>query len=251
MVREEESTADLTRAAMTPLRIRVFQHVPFEDIGSMDPWARGRGHRVERTRFHAGDAPPPADAYDWLIVMGGPMGARDEDRLPWMAGEKRAIEAALSAGKAVLGICLGAQLIADVLGAEVRRNRHPEIGWFPVTLSPDALRGPLADAFPPSFTAFHWHGDTFAIPAGAVPLGSSAACDNQGFLIGDRVLALQFHPEVTSAGMEDLLRACGHELRPGPFVQDAAAIRAGIGAAPGLNAMMDRACGLLERALIA
>jgi GMP synthase-like glutamine amidotransferase len=236
---------------MTPLRIRVFQHVPFEGIGCMDPWARARGHRVEHTRFHAGDVPPPAGAYDWLIVMGGPMGARDEGRLPWMAGEKRAIEAALAAGKAVLGVCLGAQLIADVLGAEVRRNRQAEIGWFPVTLSGEALRSPLAEAFPASFTAFHWHGDTFSIPAGAVPLGSSAACDNQGFLLGDRVLALQFHPEVTAAGVEDLLRECAHELRPGAYVQDAASIRAGIAAAPGLNGMMDRACALLERPILA
>lgn len=249
MGREEEPPANLIREAMPPLRIRVFQHVPFEDIGSMEPWARSRGHLVEHTRFHAGDAPPPEDAYDWLIVMGGPMGARDEDRLPWMAGEKRAIEAALSAGKAVLGVCLGAQLIADVLGAEVRRNRQAEIGWFPVALSPEALRSPLAQAFPPAFTTFHWHGDTFSIPAGATPLGSSAACDNQGFLSGDRVLALQFHPEITAGGMEGLLRECGHELRPGPSVQDAEAIRAGIGAAPSLNAMMDRACSLLERAL--
>lgn len=214
----------------------------------MQSWAESRGHTLSYTRFHAGGNPPPQEGYDLLLVMGGPMGVRDEESLPWLKGEKRAIEAALKAGRSVLGICLGAQLMADVMGAQVVRNRQPEIGWFPVELGARALRTWMAEVFPPRFTAFHWHGDTFDLPSGAVSLGSSEACANQGFLYGHNALALQFHPEVTEAGMEDLLRECGGELRPGPFVQDAAAIRAGAHHAPGLNAMIARACMVLQNA---
>lgn len=232
------------------LDIRVFQHVPFEGIGSMAAWVAERGHRLSHTRFHEGDRPPGPSAYDLLIVMGGPMGVHDDATLPWMAEEKRALAAALEAGKAVLGVCLGAQLLAHALRARVTRNLLPEIGWHPVRLS-EAARGTwLSEAFPPEFTAFHWHGDTFAPPAGAVPLGSSEACAQQGFLHGDRVLALQFHPEVTADSLEALVGACGHELRPGPFVQDAETLRKGLAHAPSLNAMMARALGALELACL-
>jgi GMP synthase-like glutamine amidotransferase len=223
--------------------------VPFEGIGSMAAWASEDGHSVAHTRFFAGELPPARPDFDMLIVMGGPMGANDDALLPWMHAEKAAIAAALAGGKAILGVCLGAQLLASVLGAPVTRNREAEIGWHPVRLSPEARGTWLAEAFPERFTAFHWHGDTFALPAGAVPFGASEACAGQGFLHGDRVLALQFHPEVTPASMEDLLRECGGELRPAPFIQDAAALRAGIGLAPELNAMMARACRRLAAAV--
>jgi GMP synthase-like glutamine amidotransferase len=233
-----------------PLRIRVFQHVPFEDIGSLAAWARERGHDVAYTRFHAGEAAPDPSAYDFLIVMGGPMGVHDGDRLPWLGGEKRALRAALDAGRSVLGICLGAQLIADVLGAPVTRNPQAEIGWFPVELAPAARDSWISEIFPGSFPAFHWHGDTFAIPAGYVPLGSSAACRNQGFLGGMRanVLGLQFHPEATAESVASLAEACADELRPAPFVQDGEALRAGVRHAPALNAMLGRACDRLAAA---
>src|SRR3712207_6761729 len=116
---------------MTPakLRIQVFQHVSFEGLGSMESWAASRGHAVACTRFFAGDKPPAPEAYDMLIVMGGPMGVHDEAELPWLKDEKRAMAAALKAGKPMLGVCLGAQLLADVLGARVAKNREREIGW--------------------------------------------------------------------------------------------------------------------------
>ncbi len=230
------------------LDIRVFEHVPFEGLGSMAGWAAQRGHRVAYTRFHAGETPPAPSVYDLLIVMGGPMGVHDEGVLPWMRDEKRALDAALRSGKAVLGVCLGAQLLADVLGAPVTRNPFPEIGWHPVRLAPEAGGTWLSEAFPASFTAFHWHGDTFALPEGAVPLGSSEACARQGFLHGDRVLALQFHPEATPESLDALVEACGHELSPGPYIQDAETLRRGLVHAPAANAMMARALGFLERA---
>jgi GMP synthase-like glutamine amidotransferase len=185
------------------------------------------------------------------VVMGGPMGVHDEAELPWLRDEKRAIEAALKRGAAVLGVCLGAQLLAHVLGAEVAPNRAKEIGWFPVDLSPEASDTWLGRVFPARFTPFHWHGDTFGIPHGAVALGRSEACANQGFLHGENALGLQFHPEVTAEGLAGLMAHCGPELSiagtdRGRYVQSAEALRAGLSGTPALNAMMAQACECLE-----
>lgn len=239
-------------AAPRPLHVQVFQHVPFEGLGSMEEWFRGRGHRLSYVRFFAGELPDPErPRADWLIVMGGPMGVHDEAEFPWLAREKRALREALDRGAAVLGVCLGAQLLAHVLGAEVRPNGQKEIGWFPVELSPAARAAWPGKAFPDRFVPFHWHGDTFAIPAGAVPLGSSSACANQGFLWGERALGLQFHPEVTPASLEALIRECGDELAlagtaRGRSVQDADSLRAGLPGASALNAIMADVCLKLE-----
>jgi GMP synthase-like glutamine amidotransferase len=237
---------------MRRLRIHVFQHVAFEGPGALGPWALARGHSLSYTRLYAGGAPPAPDEYDWLIVMGGPMGVHDEKELPWLIAEKRALEAVLKTRKPVLGICLGAQLLADVLGARVTKNPEREIGWFPVELDAAARATWLGEAMPASFTPFHWHGDTFGIPQGAVPLGSSGACAHQGFLFGDRVLGWQFHPEVTRESLEALIENCGAELKADPsrgagrFVQDAAALRAGLVGAPVLNKMAGEVCVRLE-----
>jgi len=151
----------------------------------------------------------------------------------------------------VLGICLGAQLMAHVLGAEVKPNASKEIGWFPVGLSEGAKATWLGRVCPESFTPFHWHGDTFGIPDGAVPLGSSAACANQGYLWRERALGLQFHPEVTPASLDSLIGACGGELalagtERGRYVRDAEGLRAGLPGAADLNGMMGRICSRLE-----
>ncbi len=128
------------------MRIHSLQHVPFEGLGSIEAWARDRGHSLTVTRFWAGDALPPPGALDWLIVMGGPMSVHDEAERSWLKAEKRFLRAALDAGKRVLGICLGAQLLAEAMGARIARARAKEIGWFPVTLTPEARAG-LLDMF--------------------------------------------------------------------------------------------------------
>lgn len=204
-----------------PLRLHSLQHVTFEDLAAIAPWAQARGGRCTTTRLFAGEPLPDLEAIDWLVVMGGPMNIHDEERYPWLTAEKRFIDRALAAGKTVLGICLGAQLIAHVLGAKVVRGAHPEIGWFPVVKDPEADQAAVGRALPDTFTAFHWHGDTFELPRGAVSLGSSAACACQGFIHAERVLGLQFHLETTALSATALIRHCADEIGDGPYEQSA------------------------------
>jgi len=201
------------------VKIHVLQHVPFEGPAAVGAWAESRGHALEATRFFAEGRLPGIADFDRLVVLGGPMNVYEEDIHPWLAREKQFIGEAVSAGKSVVGICLGAQLIAVVLGAKVRRNPHREIGWFPVTWTEQARRSPAFRDLPEQQATFHWHGDTFDLPEGAVHLARSEACENQAFLFRDRVLGLQFHLESTPESVRLLAENCGDELVPAPHVQ--------------------------------
>lgn len=204
----------------SPLKIHYLQHVPFEDPGFILHWASARGYTVTGTRFYAGGRLPAPQSFDLLVVMGGPMSVGDDDRYSWLAGEKRFIGAAIEAGKTVLGVCLGAQLIADVLGGRVYRNQYPEIGWFPVRLTHEGKESSFFRVLPTEFLAFHWHGDTFSIPSTCVRTAESDACANQAFEYDGRVFGLQFHLETTLEGIHALLENCSSELKPGPYVQN-------------------------------
>ena len=157
---------------------------------------------------------------DALVIMGGPMGIYDYTENPWLRDEKSFIKQAIEAEKPVLGICLGAQLLADVLGAHVYDNGHREMGWYPVKVvrteenKPEFLRG-----LPEEITVFNWHSRTFDLPAGAVHLFRSEGCKNQGFIFNGRVVALQFHPEVHKERVESMIGRFGGELGNGPFIQ--------------------------------
>jgi GMP synthase-like glutamine amidotransferase len=201
------------------MRIHYLQHVPFEDAANVAVWARERGHAVARTLLYAGERLPDLASFDWLVIMGGPMNVYEEDRYPFLAGEKRFLRAALKAGKPTLGICLGAQLMADALGGRVTRNEHREIGWFPVSLTAAGAASPLFSGFPSSFEAFHWHGDTFSLPPGAIHLARSEACENQAFQWGDRALGLQFHLDYSRDAIAAMVGSCADELVAGPFVE--------------------------------
>ena len=199
------------------MRIHWLQHADFEDLGCIGPWLEAEGHVVSGTRLYAGETPPAVSAFDALIVMGGPMNIYEYDRHPWLRGEKALIRGAVDAGKRVLGICLGAQLLADVLGGPVTRNAESEIGWFPLQLSEAGRRSPFFAGLPPRFTGFHWHGDTYALPPGAECLARSEGCAQQAFSLGEHVLGLQFHLEVARANAEEWFR---HERpQPARYVQ--------------------------------
>lgn len=216
------------------MQVHWLQHVAFEGLGSIADWAQARGHTLVPVRLWAGAELPPPAVIELLVVMGGPMSVGDEAEFPWLRVEKQFLRAVIAAGRPVLGICLGAQLLADVLGAPVTRNPHKEIGWFPVHRVGPAAGWP----WPESTLAFHWHGDTFGIPPGARHLAASAACAHQAFLYDNRVLGLQFHLETTAASARDLLDHCAHELVPGPCIQDRQAILAGIPQAAACNQLL-------------
>jgi GMP synthase-like glutamine amidotransferase len=220
------------------MNIHWLQHVPFEGLGAIEKWSGKRGHTLSSTRLFAGDPLPQNDQFGMLVVMGGPMGIYDEQEYPWLIAEKSFIRATIEAGRPVLGICLGAQLIADVLGARVSANTQKEIGWFPVT-STDAVPDVLTGILPEKQTVFHWHGDTFDLPADAIHLYSSNACRNQAFLFKDRVLGLQFHLETTLESAMPLMQNCRNELVPGPWIQTEQEILEGIEKFAGINETMD------------
>ena len=226
------------------IRVHYLQHVPFEGIGCIADWAATRGCSVTGTRLFAGEVLPTVASFDWLLIMGGPMSVHDEAEYRWLAREKRFVRRALQAGRTAIGVCLGAQLIAEALGAPVTRNPVKEIGWFPVGKHPraDSLR--LLRDMPRELVPLHWHGETFGLPEGAVPLFRSAACENQGFLYDGRVLALQFHLEIEPRGLKALIANCPGDLKTGPFVQAPADMLA---VNPRFERANDVSCALLDR----
>jgi GMP synthase-like glutamine amidotransferase len=231
----------------TPMKVHWFQHVPFEGLGAIEAWLLARGHTLSCTRFYAEETPPAnSGGFDWLIVMGGPMNVYQCDIHPWLSSEKHLIREAITAGKRVLGICLGAQLIADVLGGKVYQNGEREIGWLPVRTVSAGVSSSFA--FPEETLVFHWHGDTFSLPPGSVWLAESDGCVHQAFAVGTRVLGLQFHLEMTAAGVSRITQACANELAPGRYVQPAdIIISQGKQNEPAMAKLLDRLLTVLEQ----
>jgi GMP synthase-like glutamine amidotransferase len=151
--------------------------------------------------------------------MGGPMSVNDEKKYPWLAAEKKLIRQAIAEDKTVIGICLGAQLIAESLGAKVYQNDQKEIGWFPIKLTSEAIQHKLFFNLQNPITVFHWHGDTFDIPGNAIHLATSKACKNQGFLYQNKILGLQFHLETTKESLHQMIINGRDELVNGQYIQ--------------------------------
>lgn len=209
---------------MKPRRIHYFQHVPFEGLGCIEAWANEKDYMLTATKFYEAVQLPRLENIDWLIIMGGPMSVHDKATHPWLQAEKAFIKQAIDAGKTVIGICLGAQAIAEVLGANVYPNTCKEIGWFDVTKT--KTESFLLQHLPQTFPVFHWHGETFDLPEGAQHLLQSEACVNQAFLYKDNVLGLQFHFETTLESVTQMIKHERHELVPDTYVQSEATILA-------------------------
>ena len=204
---------------MKKIRIHYFQHVVHEGLGSIEEWISLSGHSLTSTRFFESAKLPEISDIDWLIIMGGPMNVHNEEQFPWLADEKKFIRHAVDAGKTVLGICLGSQLISVVLGARVYQNSEKEIGWFDIELTSFAQSCNLFFDMGSRLKVFHWHGDTFDLPEDAIHLASSAGCKNQAFIYNGKVLALQFHLETTCDSLLEMIERGRKELTTGKYVQ--------------------------------
>ncbi len=210
------------------MKFLFLQHVPFETPGKIQDYVVSRGYRYSFVKFFESWVLPSPNENDVIVVMGGPMNIYEYEKYPWLKEEKKFLEEVIKADKKVLGICLGAQLLADVLGGKIIKNREKEIGWFDVGLTKEGLRSPIFRGFPERFPAFHWHGDMFTIPDCAIRLAYSEACDNQAFIYGNNVVGLQFHFETTPELVENLLTFAKSDLSGGgKFVQTPRKIREG------------------------
>ena len=200
------------------MKIHYLQHDDLVQACTIEQWATEQGIVLSNTQVHKGEAFPDTSDFDLLIILGGRMGAYEEDTYPWLMEEKWFIKRAIAENKYVLGLCLGAQILADVLGGLVHPHVQYEIGWWPVHFSPQ-IEGSLLKGVPNTIHLFEFHGDTFTLPLGVKLLASSEGCENQAFIYNDRVLALQFHPEVSVENMKLLAQAVGNV--EGPYSQPA------------------------------
>jgi len=184
-------------------RVLVFQHVAVEPLGTLDALIRARGHRIRFHNFERDpDAQPNVERYRGLIVLGGPMNVEDQNRRPHLKTELRSIERALEQGKPVLGICLGAQLLAHVLGAPVQRHRQAEIGWYDMHMSAEGRSDPVLGAAGERLPVFQWHSYAYELPHGATHLARTETCEQQAFRFGSNAYGFQFHLEADAEVIE-------------------------------------------------
>ena len=199
------------------MRAHCFQHVSFEGLGSIERFLKAHHFEISYTRFYEDVRLPNLEEIDFLIIMGGPMSVNDEDKFSWLKAEKQFIRAFIKTKKPVLGICLGAQLIASSMGTKVYPNTYKEIGWFPIEVA--SAHEIMTFHFPISTTVFHWHGETFDLPPNAIHLAKNKTCNNQAFQLGNHTIGLQFHLEMTKKTLHEMVMNSKDELIVSPFVQ--------------------------------
>jgi GMP synthase (glutamine-hydrolysing) len=232
------------------MNIHVLMHVPFEQPGYIEKWAGEKSHNLTFTRFYEPHTLPKLNDFDWLIVMGGPMGVYDEDKYTWLKEEKSFIKRVIDNNKIVLGICLGSQLIADVLGAKIFKNKYKEIGWFKIKTTGAAKGIDIFKSFPEEVVVFHWHGDTYNLPNGAIHLAESDVCKNQAYIYNGRVIGLQFHIEVTEHLINEMLENGSDELKNSEYIQTEDEIRKNLHFCDGTNLILDTLLNNIQEKLI-
>ncbi|MNI29958.1 glutamine amidotransferase [compost metagenome] len=196
------------------MRLHYLQHDYISGPGSITLWAEEHGAELSATMLYLDEAFPPLESVDWLFILGGPMNVDEVEQYPWLAREKRFIRDAIAAGKTVVGLCLGAQLIAEVIGGTVTANPQPEIGWLPVRWSDPAREHPQLSFFPETSVVLEWHSDTFCeLPQEVQVMAESAACRHQMFVYRERVFGFQFHLEITEELLLQMIEGSGAELK--------------------------------------
>ncbi|QCJ41797.1 type 1 glutamine amidotransferase [Bacillus sp. S3] len=202
------------------MRIHYIQNDELATLGYIEEWVKERNHSLTCTRMYNNEVVPSMQDFDMLIILGGRMGAYEEADFPWLVDEKHFIREAIEQKKKVLGICLGAQLLAEILGGRVYPHTHQEIGWWPIRLEADVQSQALFDGISESITAFQFHGDTYDLPTEALRLASSRGCKNQAFSYEDHVIGLQFHPEFTHEIISVFEQKLGSHIPAGEFIQE-------------------------------
>jgi GMP synthase-like glutamine amidotransferase len=230
------------------MRLHFIQHVPFEDPAFILEWAYKKKYSITSGRAYANDPYPAYNEYDMLLIMGGPMSVNDDHLLPWLKTEKEFVKSSIKEGKVVVGICLGAQLIASVLGATIKPNKYREIGWFPVKFNETECRR-INIPFKGELMTFHWHGETFDLPKDSLLLASSSACTNQAFAVGKTVFGFQFHLEANRHSIDRLIVHCGNEIDGSLYVQNKEGIISQMQYADHANSVMESFLNWIDKAL--
>lgn len=196
------------------MKVHILQHTTSTTPGSTIDWLEAHQIPYSITKVFEPNANlPDIASFDFLIICGGEMDVDQEEKYPWLKAEKELIKKSLDQNKKVLGLCLGGQLMAQVLGARVGKHSQWEVGWIPIRLKSTApFKLPLVSPL----LAFQFHGYSFDTPPGAFQFASSEACNHQGFLWGNRAIGLQFHPESTKKWV---LECASEKLPSGDFVQ--------------------------------
>ncbi len=201
------------------MRVHTLINDPIAKEGWIKEWIDEKGYTISFTLVYDGAQLPVQKDFDVLIILGGTMGAYEENKYPWLKSIKQLIKEAINLNKYVLGICLGAQLLAEILGGKVYPHTHKEIGWTEIRLTREGKNENIFAGLPEKLVVFQYHGDTFDLPADTVLLASGQGCRNQAFMYGKRVFGLQFHPEFTADMIEQIAKTYGGDIEPGPFVQ--------------------------------
>lgn len=203
------------------MRIHAIIHAEFEKLGAIQDWISKHQHHLTTTHTYRGQTLPDVSHFDMLIVMGGPQSPLQLDKYPYLRDEINLVKAAISADKVVFGVCLGAQIIGEALGANTEHSPNKEIGVYPIELTEEAKTDPLFQQFPPIFDVMHWHNDMPGIPKNSRLLAKSAGCPRQAFAYGDKVYGFQFHMEMNEELMRGMVDHCANDLTTSQYVQSA------------------------------
>jgi GMP synthase-like glutamine amidotransferase len=199
--------------------LHMLEHDTYAGLTNIDLWANQNGHQVERSFLGDGADFPDPQTFDWLVITGCFGHAWDEENLPWLKPEKEYVRRILDLGVPVLGLCFGAQVLAEILGGRLFVNEEPEIGWHQILLTSEGTESSLFSSVPELFATFHWHNDHFSLPPDCTRLAESDVSPNQAFMSTKYpALGIQFHPEYTLDLVRTYARDHGHEWAPGPYV---------------------------------